>query len=45
MADVLDALLVSGGQAGLAAGYHLRWAGLSFAIPEAAEEPSGSWPE
>jgi putative flavoprotein involved in K+ transport len=41
---VLDALVVGGGQAGLAAGYHFRRAGLSFEILEAAEEPGGSWP-
>ena len=41
---VFDALVIGAGQAGLAAGYHLRRAGLSFAILEAAEEPGGSWP-
>jgi putative flavoprotein involved in K+ transport len=41
---VLDALVVGAGQAGLAAGYHLKRAGLSFAILEASEEPGGSWP-
>jgi putative flavoprotein involved in K+ transport len=40
----LDALVIGAGQAGLAAGYHLRRAGLSFAILEAGEEPGGSWP-
>jgi putative flavoprotein involved in K+ transport len=40
----LDALVVGAGQAGLAAGYHLRRAGLSFEILEAGEEPGGSWP-
>jgi shikimate 5-dehydrogenase len=30
--DGLDALVIGAGQAGLAAGYHLRRAGLSFAI-------------
>ena len=44
MADVLDALVVGGGQAGLAAGYHLKRAGLSFATLEAGEEAEGSWP-
>jgi putative flavoprotein involved in K+ transport len=42
--DGLDALVIGAGQAGLAAGYHLRRAGLSFAILEAGEEPGGSWP-
>lgn len=44
MPDALDALVVGGGQAGLATGYHLRRAGLSFAVLEAADEPGGSWP-
>lgn len=43
--DVLDALVVGAGQAGLAAGYHLRRARLSFAILEAGEGPGGSWPD
>jgi putative flavoprotein involved in K+ transport len=41
---ILDALVVGAGQAGLAAGYHLNRARLSFEILEAAEEPGGSWP-
>jgi putative flavoprotein involved in K+ transport len=41
---VLDALVVGAGQAGLAAGYHLKRAGLSFEILEARGEPGGSWP-
>jgi putative flavoprotein involved in K+ transport len=41
---VLDALVVGAGQAGLAAGYHLKRAGLSFAILEAGDKPGGSWP-
>ena len=41
---VLDALVVGAGQAGLAAGYHLKRAGLSFEILEARSEPGGSWP-
>ena len=39
---VLDAL--GAGQAGLAAGYHLKRASLSFEILEARGEPGGSWP-
>ena len=42
---VLDALVVGAGQAGLAAGYHLDRAGLSFAILEAGDKPGGSWPD
>jgi putative flavoprotein involved in K+ transport len=41
---VLDALVVGAGQAGLAAGYHLKRVGLSFEILEARGEPGGSWP-
>jgi putative flavoprotein involved in K+ transport len=41
---VLDALVVGAGQTGLAAGYHLKRAGLSFQILEARGEPGGSWP-
>jgi putative flavoprotein involved in K+ transport len=41
---VLDALVVGAGQAGLAAGYHLKRAGLSFEILEARGETGGSWP-
>ncbi|MFF0296291.1 ArsO family NAD(P)H-dependent flavin-containing monooxygenase [Kitasatospora sp. NPDC004614] len=36
-------LVVGGGQAGLAAGYYLRRAGLDFAILDAARSPGGAW--
>ncbi|GAA1143013.1 ArsO family NAD(P)H-dependent flavin-containing monooxygenase [Kitasatospora gansuensis] len=36
-------LVIGGGQAGLAAGYHLRRAGLEFAILDAATAPGGAW--
>lgn len=36
-------LVVGGGQAGLAAGYYLRRAGLDFAILDAAPGPGGAW--
>ncbi len=39
-----DAIVVGAGQAGLAAGYELQRAGLSFAILEAGARPVGSWP-
>jgi putative flavoprotein involved in K+ transport len=39
----VDALVIGAGQAGLAAGYHLRRAGLSYTILEAADSPGGSW--
>jgi putative flavoprotein involved in K+ transport len=40
---VLDAVVVGGGQAGLASGYWLKRAGLSFAILEARGRMGGSW--
>jgi putative flavoprotein involved in K+ transport len=39
-----DVLVIGGGQAGLAAGYHLQRAELSFTILEGAFEIGGSWP-
>lgn len=39
-----DAVVIGGGQAGLAAGYHLQRAGLRFTILEAGAEAAGSWP-
>jgi putative flavoprotein involved in K+ transport len=39
-----DAIVIGAGQAGLAAGYYLQQAGLSFLILEASDEPGGSWP-
>ncbi|SUA79811.1 Uncharacterized oxidoreductase CzcO [Nocardia otitidiscaviarum] len=39
-----DALIVGGGQSGLAAAHHLTRRGLSVAILEAGTEPVGSWP-
>jgi putative flavoprotein involved in K+ transport len=44
MDDVYDALVIGAGQAGLAAGYHLKRAGLTFTILEAGPRPAGSWP-
>lgn len=46
-AVLIDVVVVGGGQAGLAAGYHLRRAGLEparqFVILDADERPGGSW--
>lgn len=39
-----DTLIIGAGQAGLASGYFLKRAGLSFALLEAAATPTGSWP-
>ncbi|BAJ27041.1 MULTISPECIES: ArsO family NAD(P)H-dependent flavin-containing monooxygenase [Kitasatospora] len=38
-----EVLVVGGGQAGLAAGYYLRRAGLDFRILDAAPAPGGAW--
>lgn len=38
-----DVIVIGGGQAGLAAGYHLQRAGLKFLILEASDEATGSW--
>lgn len=43
-ADV-DVVVVGGGQAGLAAGYSLRRAGLRFVILDAHPRPGGAWQE
>ena len=44
----VDVVVVGGGQAGLAAGYHLRRAGLGpgddFVILDASDRPGGAWP-
>ncbi|MGY1435428.1 ArsO family NAD(P)H-dependent flavin-containing monooxygenase [Streptomyces reniochalinae] len=40
---VHDVVVIGGGQAGLAAGYHLRRAGLDFAVLDAQERPGGAW--
>ncbi|MGW0929884.1 ArsO family NAD(P)H-dependent flavin-containing monooxygenase [Streptomyces sp. NPDC002644] len=38
-----DVVVVGGGQAGLAAGYHLRRQGLDFTVLDAATAPGGAW--
>ncbi|MFC5648852.1 flavin-containing monooxygenase [Paenibacillus solisilvae] len=41
----MDVIVVGGGQAGLASGYHLKKNGFNFLILEASEEAAGSWPK
>ncbi|WP_329160611.1 ArsO family NAD(P)H-dependent flavin-containing monooxygenase [Streptomyces anulatus] len=43
MTQRTDVVVVGGGQAGLAAGYHLRRQGLDFVILDADASPGGSW--
>ncbi|MFE7112660.1 ArsO family NAD(P)H-dependent flavin-containing monooxygenase [Streptomyces sp. NPDC057575] len=40
---MVDVVVIGGGQAGLAAGYHLRRKKLDFVILDAQEEPGGAW--
>lgn len=44
MTKPYDVLVIGGGQAGLAAGYHLQRAGLFFAILEGRSDVGGAWP-
>jgi putative flavoprotein involved in K+ transport len=39
----VDVVVIGGGQAGLAAGYHLRRAKADFVILDAQEQPGGAW--
>jgi putative flavoprotein involved in K+ transport len=41
--ETYDAMVIGGGQAGLATGYHLQRDGLRFVILEAGSEATGSW--
>ncbi|MDQ0402446.1 MULTISPECIES: ArsO family NAD(P)H-dependent flavin-containing monooxygenase [unclassified Streptomyces] len=43
MTQHTDVVVVGGGQAGLAAGYHLRRQGLHFVILDADPAPGGAW--
>lgn len=40
---IYDAVVIGAGQAGLAAGYHLKRTGLRFAILDAEDKAGGSW--
>ncbi|MBO1511707.1 flavin-containing monooxygenase [Metabacillus bambusae] len=44
MTIVWDTIVIGGGQAGLASGYHLKKKGLKFLILEANNQATGSWP-
>lgn len=39
----LDVVVIGGGQAGLAVGYHLRRTGLRYLVLDAREGPGGAW--
>lgn len=41
--DIIDVVVIGGGQSGLAAGYFLRRSGLSFVILDAEAVPGGAW--
>ncbi|MFG2332901.1 ArsO family NAD(P)H-dependent flavin-containing monooxygenase [Streptomyces sp. NPDC048604] len=43
MTQVVDVVVIGGGQSGLAAGYHLRRLGLDFVILDAQGTPGGAW--
>ncbi|MFD7980586.1 ArsO family NAD(P)H-dependent flavin-containing monooxygenase [Streptomyces sp. NPDC059071] len=43
MSAPVDVVVIGGGQAGLAAGYHLRRLGLDFVILDAQHSPGGAW--
>lgn len=44
MSNVLDSIVIGGGQAGIASAYHLQKQGLHFLVLEANENVGGSWP-
>jgi len=41
--EVVDVVVIGGGQAGLAAGFYLRMTGLSYVILDAQDRPGGAW--
>lgn len=40
---IIDVIVIGGGQAGLAAGWHLRQQGLDFLILDEQQRPGGNW--
>jgi len=44
MKEILDTIVIGGGQGGLATGYHLQKSRLEFLILEASNQVGGSWP-
>lgn len=44
MDKMWDAIVIGGGQAGLASGYYLRKSGLNFLILDSSNTAAGSWP-
>ncbi len=44
MSAIFDAIVIGGGQAGLASGYYLKKNELQFLILEASEQATSSWP-
>ncbi|MFI6941934.1 ArsO family NAD(P)H-dependent flavin-containing monooxygenase [Streptomyces sp. NPDC050418] len=43
MTSYTDVVVIGGGQAGLAAGYHLRRLGVDFVVLDAQSTPGGAW--
>ncbi|MBD0843576.1 ArsO family NAD(P)H-dependent flavin-containing monooxygenase [Streptomyces sp. TRM68416] len=43
MTSTADVVVIGGGQAGLAAGYHLRRLGVDFVVLDAQSTPGGAW--
>ncbi|MDQ8737171.1 NAD(P)/FAD-dependent oxidoreductase [Paenibacillus sp. LHD-38] len=45
MSELYDVIVIGAGQAGLAAGYHLKKNGFHYVVLESNTEPAGSWPQ
>jgi putative flavoprotein involved in K+ transport len=44
MEETFDCIVISAGQAGLAAAYHLQKQHIKYLILDASEQTAGSWP-